>query len=233
LWYDVESGCGADSLQRSQLAEVHLTDTTWIHAATIFMGFFAIMNPIANTPVFLALTEGDDAATKKRVARSSLLLALVLVALFSLTGNLIFDLFGITLHAFRITGGVLVFYIGAHMLHGEPSPVHNPSTEDNRKSREAALGVAVTPLAVPILAGPGTLATAMSYTAAGTAMDTLVTILCFAGLCVVSYGLFIFGEHFIHYIGESAVKVITRMMGLILAVIGVQMLIQGVQGAMG
>src|SRR5210317_1715980 len=134
-----------------------------LHTGTVFMGFFAIMNPIANIPVFLGLTSDDDQQTTKAVAFQSLMLAFTIVAVFSLAGKVILDLFGITLPAFRITGGLLVFLIGFHMLQGNQSSVHQLNEEDTKKSRDAALSVAVSPLAIPILAGPGTIATAMNF----------------------------------------------------------------------
>jgi multiple antibiotic resistance protein len=132
------------------------------------MGLFAIMNPIANTPIFIGLTLGDDRATKRAVALRSVLLAFAIVAIFCVAGRVIFELFGITLPAFRITGGALVFLIGFQMLQGEQSSVHSPSAADNAKSREAELSVAISPLAMPILAGPGTIAAAMSFVGNGT-----------------------------------------------------------------
>ena len=202
-----------------------------LHAVTVFMGFFAIMNPIANTPIFLGLTSGDDEQTVAAVALRSLVLAFVIVTLFSVAGKVIFKLFGLTLPAFQITGGLLVFLIGFHMLQGNHSSVQHPSEEDKQKSREAALGVAVSPLAMPILAGPGTITTAMNFAASGGIMEVVVTIAMFAVLCVVTYVLFVFGEKFVTYIGASALGVITRMMGLIIAVIGTQMVIEGLRGA--
>ena len=202
-----------------------------IHAATVFMGFFAIMNPVANTPVFIGLTSGDGDRAKRLVARNSVLLAFAVIVVFCVAGKLIFDLFGITLPALRITGGVVVFLIGFHMLQGEPSPVHSPSESDQQDSLEAELNVAVSPLAVPILAGPGTIATAMNYSASGGVTNMFVTIGAFAALCLITYVLFLFGQRFVEYIGASAVKVITRLMGLILAVIGTQMLIDGIASA--
>ena len=202
-----------------------------IHAATVFMGFFAIMNPVANTPVFIGLTSGDGDRAKQLVARNSVLLAFAVIVVFCVAGKLIFDLFGITLPALRITGGVVVFLIGFHMLQGEPSPVHSPSESDQQDSLEAELNVAVSPLAVPILAGPGTIATAMNYSASGGVTNMFVTIGAFAVLCLITYVLFLFGQRFVEYIGASAVKVITRLMGLILAVIGTQMLIDGIASA--
>ena len=199
-------------------------------AGTALMGFFAIMNPIANTPVFLGLTADDDPATRKAVARRSLLLALAIIILFVLAGKLIFELFGITLPAFRITGGILVFAIGYSMLHGEQSRVHQPGA-DVAADREAQLSVAVSPLAVPILAGPGTIATAMNFAADRSPTHLLITVGSFALICIISYGFFVSGERLIRYVGSNAVNAVTKMMGLILAVIGVQMFIEGAHGA--
>jgi multiple antibiotic resistance protein len=201
------------------------------HALSVFMGFFAIMNPIANTPVFLGLTAGDERALRRRVALQAVLTTFAIVTVFCLLGSLIFTLFGITVPAFRITGGVLVALIGYQMLHGAPSSVHHPSDTDQRDSRDAALGVAITPLAIPILAGPGTIATAMNYASTGGVTEMVVTISAFAALCVITFLFFIFGEGLTRFLGKSGLNVITRLMGLILAVIGVQMLIDGIDGA--
>lgn len=202
-----------------------------VYTATVFMGFFAIMNPIANVPIFLSLTSDDDQQTTKAVALRSLMLAFLIIVIFSVAGKVVFELFGITLSAFRITGGFLVLFIGFNMLQGMHSSVHQLNEEDNQKSREAALGVAVSPLAMPILAGPGTIATAMNFSAQGGLIEMAVTIAAFAVLCVITYVFFIFGEKFVTFIGAGAVGVITRMMGLILAVIGMQMVIEGLRGA--
>ena len=97
------------------------------------MGFFAIMNPVANTPVFLGLTAGDTPDIRRRVAAKALLYTFALIVIFSLLGKLIFDLFGITLPAFQITGGILVFMIGMQMLHGNQSSVHSPVSGEKGK----------------------------------------------------------------------------------------------------
>jgi multiple antibiotic resistance protein len=118
------------------------------------------------------------------------------------------------------------------MLHGGAhSSVQSPTDADNRESQDAALEIAITPLAMPILAGPGTIATAMNYASAGGVAEFIITAGAFAALCVISYGFFVSGERFVTRIGANGVKVITRLMGLILAVIGVQMLIEGIGGA--
>jgi multiple antibiotic resistance protein len=201
------------------------------HALTVFMGFFAIMNPIANTPIFLGLTEEQPANVRRRVAMKAVLTAFILVVIFALLGKVIFQLFGITLPAFRIMGGILVALIGYQMLHGRQSPVHHLDGKDQQASLEAALGIAVTPLAIPILAGPGTIATAMNYASTRGSGELLITVAAFALLCFITYVFFIYGDRLVRYLGPAGIGVITRIMGLILAVIGVQMLIAGVAGA--
>lgn len=193
-------------------------------ALTVFAAFFAIMNPISNTAVFIGLTGSEDKVTQKKVASKSLFLTFIVIAVFALFGKLIFELFGITLPALRIAGGILVFFIGYGMLHGESSKMH--SGEDDNDT-----DIAISPLAVPILAGPGTIATAMNYSAVGGLSSIIITVAVFALMCVITYFSFIFGEEMISKIGQNGLKIITRLMGLILAVIGIQMLIEGVYGA--
>ncbi len=201
------------------------------HIITVFLGFFAIMNPIANTPIFLGLTAEENRETRKKIAFNSVLIAFGIVFIFSLLGKLIFEMFGISLPAFRITGGILVFIIGFQMLHGEHSRVHMPKKVHEEQSFESDLNIAISPLAMPILAGPGTISTAMNYSANGNIVNVITTIVCFGILCYITYLFFIFGEKFVKFLGEGAIKVITRLMGLILAVIGTQMVIEGILNA--
>ena len=193
------------------------------------MGFFAVMNPIANVPIFLSLTAGDDKRAVTRIAIRACALAFVIIAVFCLAGAMIFTVFGITLSAFKITGGILVFLIGFHMLNGKQSAVQHPS--DSEQDHTADLSVAVSPLALPIMAGPGTIATAMNFSATGGWLVVGITIAMFAAVCIITLLFFLFGARLIKFLGKSALGVITRMMGLILAVIGIQMLIEGIRAA--
>ena len=202
-----------------------------VHFITVFTSFFAIMNPIANAPLFLGLTEQLDATTRRRVAVRAVLLAFAIVAVFAVLGRAIFAAFGITLPAFQIAGGILVGLVGFHLLQGQQSSVHTPSDEDNARSRDAALGIAISPLAMPILAGPGTIATAMNLTAGSTLADVLQTLAGLGVVCAMTWLAFIFSDSLVRFLGQNAIKVVTRLMGLILAVIGAQMLIAGVTGA--
>lgn len=191
---------------------------------TVFLGFFAIMNPIANTAVFAGLVGNKDSSEQLRIATRALLITFVVILLFSLLGKMIFQLFSITLPALRITGGILVFFIGYHMLNGAGSNLH--SAEKSDKS-----DIAVSPLAVPLLAGPGTIATAMNFSASGGVMGIVITVSVFAVMCFITFLCFIFSSKILVVIGEGRLSIITRLMGLILAVIGVQMMIEGITGA--
>jgi multiple antibiotic resistance protein len=200
-------------------------------SVTVFMGFFAIMNPIANTPVFLGLTADDSPDVRRKVAARALLFTFGIILVFCAGGKFIFEMFGITLPAFRITGGVLVFLVGYQMLQGSSSSVHHPDEDEQQKSLESELDVAIAPLTMPILAGPGTIATAMNFASTGGLREFAVTVGAFFALCVITYGFFVSGQRFVTYLGEGGIKAVTRLMGLILAVIGVQMLITGIGGA--
>ncbi|WP_028115645.1 MarC family protein [Ferrimonas senticii] len=192
---------------------------------SVFFGFFAIMNPIANTAVFIGLTAGVEQTARVALARKSLLITLAVVVVFALLGKTIFHFFGISLPALRITGGILVFIIGYQMLHGDNSSMHSSDNQQNLDD------LAVSPLAVPILAGPGTIATAMSFAAGDGYFPILSTIITFALLCVITYVCFCAGEKIINKLGDNLIKVITRLMGLILAVIGTQMFLEGAEQA--
>jgi len=192
----------------------------------IFLGYFAIMNPIANTAVFVGLTSDMNEKEKSNVAKRSLTITFIIIVLFAALGKTLFNFFGISLPALRITGGVLVFLIGYHMLHGGGSTLHSSKASDNDDD-----DIAISPLAVPILAGPGTIATTMSYSASGGWSHIIITVSVFFILCIITYYSFIFGQKILNFIGENGLKITTRLMGLILAIIGTQMLIQGIVGA--
>jgi multiple antibiotic resistance protein len=195
------------------------------HLITVFFGYFAIMNPIANTAVYVGLTANLDKNVKMKIATKSLVLTFGIIVLFAVLGKTLFHFLGITLPALRIAGGILVFIIGYHMLHGEASSLHK--SENNNPN-----DIAISPLAVPILAGPGTIATTMSFSASGGWTEISITIGVFALLCCITFTSFLFGQQIINLFGKNGLQITTRLMGLILAVIGVQMFIEGIYGAL-
>ncbi len=189
-----------------------------------FMAFFAIMNPISNLPVFIALVADDDQNISRKIAAKGVIIAFAIVVVFSIGGQLIFQLFGITIGALKIAGGILVSLIGYHMINGN----HSPTNKNLESNPDDPMNVAISPLASPLLAGPGTIATAISFST-GSFSAPLVTLLAFASLCLITYLLLISAKEITNFLGKNALTVITRMMGLILTTIGIQMLIAGLK----
>ena len=196
----------------------------------MFLGYFALMNPFANTAVFLGVTGQNTAEERKKIAFKALFITFCVVVVFAATGKIIFHLFDITLPALRLTGGILIFIIGYGMLNGSGSDMHKP-TEDEKGSDDDNTDVAISPLAVPLLAGPGTIAVTMNNAASGDIMHIIMTIVSFSALAIITYYFFISGDRIIKLVGKGGLTIITRLMGLILAVIGMQMFIDGAVGA--
>lgn len=202
-------------------------------AMTVFAGFLAISNPIASTPIFLSITEHETKDVRKQIARRAVVVAFIIVAILCITGKWLFALLGITLTALQITGGAIAFIIGYRMLQGDPSNVQIPKASVvDAQDFSTTLDMAISPLAVPILVGPGTIATALSYTGHGGLAEVTITIAAFGALCVVTYLLFIFGQPLVSYLGRTGVRALNRLMGLVLAVVGVQLLLNGIRSAL-
>jgi multiple antibiotic resistance protein len=204
-----------------------MMDNLLTHILTVFMGFFAIMNPITNTPIFLGLTGGDDAGVRRAVARRAVVLAFGIVVVFCIAGHEIFKLFGIGMPAFTMTGGLIVLLIGFNMVQGRSSTVQDSHSSDGTKGMDGEMDKATSPLAMPLLAGPGTIATEISF-ASGGVPHLIVTIVTFFVICLMTYFFFVNGGRLVKYLGRQGMGVITRLMGLILAAIGVQMIIGAV-----
>lgn len=201
------------------------------HSITVFLAFFAVMNPIANAAVFVGLTADQDDATRRKTASRAIATAFCIILLFCVLGKTIFELFGISLPAFRITGGILIFLVGYRMLQGETSGMHRSVKGSTADGSIGPSDVAVSPLALPILAGPGTIATAVNYSATGSYWQSGVTVGAFTVLCAVTYAAFLSGDRLVGFLGSKGMDVVTRLMGLILAVVGTQMLLDGIRGA--
>ena len=191
-----------------------------------FMAFFAIMNPISNLPAYMALVADDSQKISRKIAFRSLLIAFVIITVFIFSGDFIFKVFGITIVSFRIAGGRLVAVIGYHMINGNHSPSYKGMEQQAVNSDP--MSIAISPLAMPLFAGPGTITTALSL-ANGGLQNQLITVVAFALLCVITYLLLRSAKQIAGFLGENLMKIITKMMGLLLFSIGIQMIIVSVQ----
>lgn len=198
-------------------------DNLLTFSITVFTGFFAIMNPISNMPIFISLVDGADKETKQRVNRKAILIAFIIVSIFVVTGKFIFELFGITIPAFKITGGLLIFYVGFEMLQSKKSNIkhlQNTNFDEN---------IAISPLAIPLLAGPGTIVTAMNFVPNNSYLHMFVVLITFGVLCLITYFVFKYSDIIVQKIGDNVIAVIGKIMGLIIAIIGTSMIIEGIK----
>ncbi len=192
-------------------------------AITVFTGFFAITNPISNMTVFVSLTQGAHKQTKDAINKKANIIAFIIVVVFILLGKYIFELLNISIPAFKITGGILIFFIGFEMLQSKQSNVK--SLNDVHIEED----IAVSPLAIPILAGPGTIVTAMNFVSNAAPLQMFMVILIFGSMSLITYFTFKLSDHIVKFVGYNVISVIGKIMGLIIAIIGTGMIIQGIK----
>ncbi|MCK0131384.1 MarC family protein [Flavobacteriaceae bacterium F08102] len=190
---------------------------------TVFTGFFAITNPISNMTVFVALTQGANKKTKDDINKRANITAFIIVTVFVLLGKFIFELFNISIPAFKITGGILIFFIGFEMLQSKKSNVKNLKHVDVDEN------IAVSPLAIPILAGPGTIVTAMNFVSNVPPLQIILVIAIFGLMSILAYITFRLSDLIVKLVGNNVISVIGKIMGLIIAIIGTGMVIQGIK----
>ena len=200
-------------------------------ALVTFASVLFIVDPIAVVPTYLVITQGQTTAQRQVTARRACVAAAVILVVFAAAGGRIFGLFGITMPAFRIAGGLILWLVAMDMLHGNRSTQEGVAEIAEGQAKD---DVAVTPLAMPMLAGPGAISTVMVLS--GQARDTGQTIIVYASIAVtllISWITLHLAERLVKRIGQTGIRVMTRIMGLLLAAIAVQFVITGVRDAMG
>jgi multiple antibiotic resistance protein len=191
---------------------------------------FVIVDPIAAVPAFIAMTPNDSVPSRLRMARLACLVAAGVLILFALSGQWLFRLLGITLPAFQIAGSVLLLRIAMDMLYARRS-----AAQETREETEAGAGkedIAITPLGVPMLAGPGAISTSLILMnqAHGWAQHValVAAILLVMFVCYVVFRLSAQGAQ---WLNPLALKLMTRLMGLLLSAIAVQFALNGLEQA--
>lgn len=190
-----------------------------------FSALFAIMNPIAMTPFFIGVTKEADDETKKIVAIKSTTVAFIIVTVFIIAGSYLFKFFGITIPGFKIFGGLLLALVGLEMVQSK-----KPSTKNTKvKLTDFDMGQAISPLATPMLAGPGTIVTSMNFVNPNIPSSIFASILAFAIVSIMTYLAFRSSDFIVNKIGDNVIQVIAKIMGLIIGVIGIDMVISGIK----
>ena len=195
----------------------------------IIVTIFAIVDPIGTLPFYVSLTSGFSAEDRGIILRRCVLVLGGVLALFALFGRFLFEAFGFTLAAFEIAGGILLFMVAYDMLRGEITRVKlTPQDREEAIARRDELSVV--PLGIPLLAGPGAISTVMIYegSATNTPLAILATFVAIGVTTVATFFVLRWGEPILKGLGRVGVMAMTRVLGLLLAAVGVQFVITGI-----
>jgi len=196
-----------------------------------FGAMFAILNPMATIPPFMAMTSDNSIADRNRMARTACMVACGVSVAFALTGMTILNFFGITVPAFRIAGGLVLIRASFTLLQGEKTT--NVSPEERREGA-AKDDISITPLAIPILCGPGTITAAILVSSqAGTWFHTAALVIVIGLIYAAIFLLLRFASNHRDFLGDTTIKITSRLMGLILVAVAVQFMLDGFREAGG
>ena len=198
-----------------------------------FITLFVTIDPIGNAPLFLGLTVGLSAAVRRAIAIRGSVISFAILTLFAITGTTILDAIGITIDAFRIAGGLLLFVTAFEMIYGQRQERRKETT--SAAMADHAANLAVFPLAIPLLAGPGTISATILLTSQFSAessgnhwVATLSLVAVIAVLMILTAAVLVTAELLDKYIGNTAKLVLTRLLGVLLAALSVQYIADGV-----
>lgn len=190
---------------------------------TTFVTLFVIIDPIGLAPLFVSLTRGMDEKTRSSVALRAIAIGFFLLALFGVAGEKLLDAIGIGIPAFRISGGLLLFLISVDML------FEKRSERREKRSEEALPDPSVFPLAMPLVAGPGALATMILLNSqnSGNIAGQVGVMLTMASVLLVTWIFFRLGGTIEKLLGHTGIVVVTRLLGMVLAAMAVQFVLNG------
>ena len=204
----------------------------WAEALTVLVTFLVIIDPVGLVPVFMSLTYHQPPERRRRTASNSILAAATILTVFSIAGNHLLPLLGITLPALQISGGILLLLLSIEMVFARQSGLR--STTDAEKSEaQHKSDVTIFPLAVPLIAGPGAITSSvmlMERAAGNLEMQGIVIVL-MLGVLALTYIAFLAASRLMGLLGVTGINVIGRTLGIILAALAVQFVIEGLEGA--
>ncbi len=195
--------------------------------------FFVVVEPISLIPMFAALTAGASSGYRRKMACKAVILAGLILVGFALIGGALLDTMGISLEAFRIFGGLMLFLIALDMVYVRPSGARTTTNSEQAEVKRRE-DISVFPLAFPFIAGPGALATILLVTG-----DISLASLLFLGMMIVvvlvlaiTYVLMLLTPHVMRVLGLTGANVVSRLTGVILGALAVQFVIDGVKGSL-
>lgn len=195
-------------------------------ALLCFTSFFTLVNPLGTMPIFLSMTDGLSNEERQAIARKATFVAFIILSAFTISGQYLFQFFGISTNGFRIAGGFVIFKIGYDMLQAHFTHIKLNEQEQQHYAND----ISITPLAIPMLCGPGAIANGivLMEDANGLLMKaTLIAVICLVFL--VTYTILRASTRLVKLLGETGNNVLMRLMGLILMVIAVECFVSGIR----
>lgn len=193
-----------------------------------FVGLMAVLNPVGAVPIFITMTSNQTVKEKKKITVVCSVTVIIILTIALLAGEAVLNFFGISLPSFRVGGGILILLMAISMLHAKISPVtHTKEEAVDSAERES---IAIVPLAIPLLAGPGTISTIILYSQHE---HTFRHYILLEGIIVIA-GLFsLLALRLAPFIsarlGKTGINVVTRIMGLIMIALGVEFITNGLK----
>jgi multiple antibiotic resistance protein len=196
---------------------------------TAFLTLAVVVDPPGAVPIFIALTRGLEKNDRRKTLSRALLIAFGVTVFFLLAGKYVLTHLGVTIHAFAISGGILLFVTAMPMLFGQRAGLQAPKVEERRTAGE---DIAIFPLAIPLLSGPGTItAVLLLANRAGSDVRRLGVLAgVIAAVYLLTWLLLYLGEVITGYLGESKVHIMTRVLGIVLAALAAQFVLNGIAG---
>ena len=205
----------------------HQLHSTYVRFSVLALSsIFFLVDPFAAIPSFIAITSGVDQKRRRRMAVKAALTCFIVLTSFAVAGRLIFRMFGITLPAFEIAGGLILLLIGIDMLEAKRSPTQDSSEETQEGAAKEDAGIV--PLGIPMLAGPGAISSVMVLVGSSPTAWQMVAILSAIGItAIASYGVLNGADRLRRVLGETGIRILVRIMGLLLMALAVQFFVNG------
>jgi multiple antibiotic resistance protein len=203
--------------------------TEWLSFSLLSLSaIFFVVDPMGAIPVFIAMTRGDPPGKRREMARRASIAAFFILSTFAVAGTLIFKVFGISLGAFKVAGGVLLLLTSIEMLRVQQQRTR-VTPEETQEGAEKE-DVAIFPLAIPLLAGPGSIATVTALMGrAGRKLFAVPVIASIALTCVASYLMLVAADRISTFLGVTGLSVMNRVIGLIIGALAVQFMFDGIR----
>jgi multiple antibiotic resistance protein len=213
----------------AEAALSELNSVPWVRFAVLALSsIFFLVDPFAAIPAFLAITESADPVRRKRMARKGALTCFIVLTGFALGGQLIFRMFGITLPAFEVAGGLILLLIGLDMLEAKRSPTQEAKGDTEEAAAKEDAGIV--PLGIPMLAGPGAISSVMVLVGQVPSlwnweMGAILGAIAFTSL--VSYWVLASASRVRRVMGDTGIRILVRVMGLLLVALAMQFFVNG------